>query len=120
MELLKHGEEKLSKGDPLDKDWLEEVERTKKELMEVLKSADLEIVGVTKRNVAAPPPTLQEKIVKLNKETTQEIERVINVAGLSSKIEELKVRDSKRLQLWKNRKKWKLRSRTEFLLPWMP
>lgn len=33
---------------------------------------------------------MQEKITKVNKEIAEEIERVINVAGLGDKVEELK------------------------------
>lgn len=91
IELLKKAEENLSKGEPFDKDLVEEVERAKKELMEVLKSANLEIVGVTKRKkVAAPPPELKDKMEYLNKEIHEEIEKAINQAGLNGKIEELK------------------------------
>ncbi|PON92040.1 hypothetical protein TorRG33x02_121120 [Trema orientale] len=90
MEHLKKAQENLSKGVPLDTDLVEEVERAKKELMEVLKSANLEIVGVTKRKVATPPPELKEKVSNLNKEIYREIGKVINQDGLSSKIEELK------------------------------
>lgn len=95
MKILKTAQDKLSKGDPLDKDLLEEVAKVKKELMEALKSANLEIVGVTKRNVTTPPPELQEKIVNINKDIHKEIERVVNSSGLSSKIEELKAKIAK-------------------------
>ncbi|KAJ6722904.1 ACETYL-COENZYME A CARBOXYLASE CARBOXYL TRANSFERASE SUBUNIT ALPHA CHLOROPLASTIC-LIKE [Salix koriyanagi] len=90
MKLLKNAQEKLSKGEAIDKDMAEQTERTKQELVEFLKSVGLEIVGVTKRNVAPPPPSLQEKITKINKEIAEEIERVINGAGLGDKVEELK------------------------------
>ncbi|KAG5219142.1 acetyl-coenzyme carboxylase carboxyl transferase [Salix suchowensis] len=90
MKLLKNAQEKLSKGESIDKDMAEQTERTKQELVEFLKSVGLEIVGVTKRNVAPPPPSLQEKITKMNKEIAEEIERVINGAGLGDKVEELK------------------------------
>ncbi|KAJ6872786.1 acetyl-coenzyme A carboxylase carboxyl transferase subunit alpha [Populus alba x Populus x berolinensis] len=90
MKLLKDAQEKLSKGEATDKDLAEQTERAKQELIEFLKSVGLEIVGVTKRNVAPPPPSLQEKITKVNKEIAEEIERVINVAGLGDKVEELK------------------------------
>lgn len=90
MKLLKDAREKLSKGEATDKDLAEQTERAKQELVEFLKSVGLEIVGVTKRNVAPPPPSLQEKITKVNKEIAEEIERVINVAGLGDKVEELK------------------------------
>ncbi|BFG21936.1 hypothetical protein CerSpe_082100 [Prunus speciosa] len=90
MELLKNAEEKISKGEPVDKELMEEVEAVKKELVEVLKSANLEVVGVTKKNVVTAPPELKEKIEKVNTEIYEEIERVINEAGISGRIEELK------------------------------
>ncbi|KAH7577918.1 hypothetical protein ACOSP7_001004 [Xanthoceras sorbifolium] len=92
MKLLKNAEEKLSKGDPLDEDLVEEVAKAKQQLIEILKSSNLEIVGVTKRKKAnsSPPPELQEKLVNANKEIHKEIERAINSKGLSTKIEELK------------------------------
>jgi acetyl-CoA carboxylase carboxyl transferase subunit alpha len=90
MKLLKDAQEKLSKGEAIDKDLVEQTVRAKQELIEFLKSVGLEIVGVTKRNVGPPPPSLQEKITKVNKEIAEEIERVINVAGLGDKVEELK------------------------------
>lgn len=68
MELLRKAEENLSKGEPFNNDLAEEVERAKKELMEVLKSANLEIV----KGEAAT------KIEHLNKEIHEEIEKVIN------------------------------------------
>lgn len=95
MELLKNAKENLSNGDSMNKDLVEEVERAKKELAEVLKSANLEIVGVTKRKVASPSPDLAKKIVDVNKEIGQEIERVINEAGLRGKIKELKAETAK-------------------------
>lgn len=90
MEHLKKAQENLSKGEPLDKHLVEEVKRAKKELMDVLKSANLEIVGVTKRKSATPPPELKEKMESLNKEIYEEIDKVISQDGLSAKIEELK------------------------------
>ncbi|XP_062090299.1 acetyl-coenzyme A carboxylase carboxyl transferase subunit alpha, chloroplastic-like [Humulus lupulus] len=88
---LKKAQENLSKGEALDKDLMEEeVERAKEELMKVIKSANLEIVGVTKRRIATPPPDLKEKMANLNKDIYQEIDKVINQDGLSTKIEELK------------------------------
>lgn len=90
LEHLRTAQEKLSKGDSLDKDLLEEVVNTKKELMEVLKLANLEIVGLTNRKMSTLAPTLQENIANVNKEISDEIERTINVLGLHGKIEELK------------------------------
>lgn len=90
MELLKNAEEKISKGEPMGKDLIEEVERVKEELVEVLKAANLDIVGVTKKNVVTAPPELKEKLDKVNNEIYEEIERTISKAGISEKIEELK------------------------------
>ncbi|XP_034709423.1 acetyl-coenzyme A carboxylase carboxyl transferase subunit alpha, chloroplastic-like [Vitis riparia] len=95
MEVLKEAQQKLSKGDPFDKDLVEEVEKAKNELKEVLKSANLEIIGMTKRNVPPPPPDLAENIAKVNEEIGKEIERAINVTGLNGKIEELKAEVAK-------------------------
>lgn len=93
--VLKNAQEKLSKGETINKDLVEEVERAKKDLEEVLKSANLEIVGVAKRKVASSSPDLRKKIVELNKEIHEEIERVIDEAGLRNKLKELKVEIAK-------------------------
>ncbi|KAK9910496.1 hypothetical protein M0R45_034455 [Rubus argutus] len=90
MELLKNAEENISKGELMDQDLIEEVEQVKEELVEVLKAANLDIVGVTKKNVVTAPPELKEKIVKVNNEIYEEIERTVSKAGISEKIEELK------------------------------
>lgn len=95
MELLKKAQESLSKGDSMSKDLVEEAERAKKELEEVLKSANLEIVGVTKRKLASPSPDLRKKIVDVNKEIEHEIERVIDEAGLRYKLKQLKAEIAK-------------------------
>ncbi|XVF73230.1 hypothetical protein PTKIN_Ptkin12aG0184800 [Pterospermum kingtungense] len=95
LEQLETAQENLSKGDPLDEDFVAEAVKAKKELVEVLRSANLEIVGVTRRNVAKAPAGLQEKVVNVNKEIGGEIERVIDVAGLRGKIEELKAETAK-------------------------
>lgn len=90
-ELLMKAQEKLSRGDPLDKNLAEEVQKTKKELEEFLKSANLEIVGTTKRKGGTAAPALEEKMEILNKEISEEIKRAVNGANLGEKIEELKV-----------------------------
>ncbi|CAL5381823.1 unnamed protein product [Camellia sinensis] len=89
-ELLKKARERLSKGDPLDSELAEEVEKAKKELEEVLKSADLEIVGVIGRKGVFALPNLKENVVKVNEEISKEIERAVNETGLSRKIEMLR------------------------------
>lgn len=89
-ELLKKARERLSKGDPLDSELAEEVEKAKKELEEVLKSADLEIVGVIGRKGVFALPNLKENVVKVNEEISKEIEKAVNETGLSRKIEMLR------------------------------
>lgn len=95
MEVLKEAQQKLSEGDPFDNELVEKVEEAKNELKEVLKSANLEIIGVKKRNVPPPPPDLAENIAKVNEEIDKEIERAINEAGLNGKIEELRAEIAK-------------------------
>lgn len=56
MQLLKDAQKKLREGDELDEHLVEEVKRAKEELELVLKSANLEIVGVTSRTPSTPRP----------------------------------------------------------------
>ncbi|KAF8380274.1 hypothetical protein HHK36_027757 [Tetracentron sinense] len=90
MEILRNAHGRLVKGEPLDKDLTGEVNMAKEELKEVLKWANLEIVGVARRKVATSPSDLEDKISEANKEIVKEIERAISVADLRGKIEELK------------------------------
>ncbi|OVA14085.1 Acetyl-CoA carboxylase [Macleaya cordata] len=91
METLKNAEERIAKGEQLDENLLDEVEGAKEKLKKVLKSANLEIVGMGTRKRLTPVPDSEEKILmKVNKEIGKEIERAVNVAGLKEKIEELK------------------------------
>ena len=48
----------------------------KQELVEILKAPNLEVVGVTKKNVISAPPELKEKIEKVNKEIYEKIDRM--------------------------------------------
>ncbi|KAK6162360.1 hypothetical protein DH2020_002201 [Rehmannia glutinosa] len=89
MEALRIAKEKLSRGDPLDEYLAKEVEDAKEELEEVLRSANLQVVGRAKRENLNMPPELREEMVKVNKEIKQEIEKVIDEKGLSWKIDEL-------------------------------
>lgn len=95
MDLLKNAQEKLVRGDSTSKDLIKEVERAKKDLEEVLRSANLNIVGVTKRKVATSSADIRKKIGDLNEEIGQEIGKVINEAGLGGKLRELKVEIAK-------------------------
>ncbi|CAA2975391.1 acetyl-coenzyme A carboxylase carboxyl transferase subunit alpha, chloroplastic-like isoform X1 [Olea europaea subsp. europaea] len=95
-DLLKKAREKLSNGNQVDENLSEELERAKKELEEVLKSANLEVIGMVKRKNRTTPPELKEKIVHLNRAITEEIEKAVNKReGISGKIEELKVEMAK-------------------------
>ncbi|KAL6981929.1 hypothetical protein U1Q18_023547 [Sarracenia purpurea var. burkii] len=91
MEHFKRVQERLSKGDPMDANLAEEVVKAKMELEEVLKSANLEIVGVTKRaGGGIALPVSNENAEKVNEEIREEIERVVNKTGLGRKIEILR------------------------------
>ncbi|KAI3444575.1 hypothetical protein Pfo_001240 [Paulownia fortunei] len=90
MDTLNMAREKLSRGDPLDENLAQEVEDAKEELEEVLRSANLQVVGTTKRENLNLPPELREEMVKVNKEIKQEIEKVIDEKALGKKIDELK------------------------------
>ncbi|XP_009762989.1 acetyl-coenzyme A carboxylase carboxyl transferase subunit alpha, chloroplastic-like [Nicotiana sylvestris] len=91
LELLNAASKKLSNGEPLDTNLVEEVEKAKKELEDVLKSANLEIVGKRKRTNIAAAPELEEDLSKVNEEIKEEIQRAVTRSGLSEKIEELKL-----------------------------
>lgn len=73
----------------MDTEFAEEVEEAKKELADVLRSTNLEIVGTCKRTIAAPPE-LKEELAKVNEEIKEEIQSAVTRSGLSEKIEELK------------------------------
>ncbi|KAK3015995.1 hypothetical protein RJ639_005942 [Escallonia herrerae] len=90
IERLKQAQEKLSRGLPVDENLAEEVKRIKKDLENVLKSANLKIVGVTKREILSAPPDLEERVAELNKEISEEIGRAAYGTGLGAKMEELK------------------------------
>ncbi|KAI3681740.1 hypothetical protein L6452_36544 [Arctium lappa] len=86
--VLKHARENLSKGEDLSRDLEEQVEKAKMELEEVLKSANLEIIGITNRK-------FEEKMVNVNKEIMDEIERSVNGSDVRKRIEELKEEEAK-------------------------
>lgn len=98
--LLKTAQEKLLQGKELDKEIVEEVKTARRELEEVLKSSNLEIVGTTKR-VESMPAELNKKLSMLNGEINAEIERAIEGAGLQGKIEELKTQTAEKSSLEK-------------------
>ncbi|TQE03839.1 hypothetical protein C1H46_010503 [Malus baccata] len=83
--------------------------------MEVLKSTNLEVVSVTKKNVVTAPPELKEKIVKANAEIYEEIERVVNEAGISGRIEELRADIAKGSSSSEERKKAEAKIKEDIL-----
>ncbi|KAL2233915.1 acetyl-coenzyme A carboxylase carboxyl transferase subunit alpha, chloroplastic [Sesamum indicum] len=97
METWKLAREKSSTGDPLDENLAREVEVAKEELDQVLRSANLHVVGTTKKENINPLPELREEMLNINRAIKQEIKKVIDEKGLSWKINELKaeaVKDS--------------------------
>ncbi|CAL9084700.1 unnamed protein product, partial [Musa textilis] len=90
MEVLRRARDKVAKGEQLDDDQIKEVESAKEELAEMLKSANLEVVGSVKKIVPTSPPGLGEKLAKADEVINKEIEKAIDMAGVRGKIEELK------------------------------
>lgn len=98
---LKMARENLAQGNPLDEDLALEVQESKEELEEVLRSANLKIVGTTKREgskLNIQEPEMREEVKKINRDIKEEIKNVIEEKGLQWKIDELReeaVKDSK-------------------------
>ncbi|KAJ0963807.1 hypothetical protein J5N97_028929 [Dioscorea zingiberensis] len=90
MELLKLARDKVAKSEKLSEDFIKEVDKVKQELTEILKSTNLEVVGISKKIAPTAPPGLEEKLVKADEVIKKEIEKAIDVAGIRGKIEELK------------------------------
>lgn len=95
MDTLKIGRDKLSKGDSLGENLEKEIEQAKDGIEEVLRSANLEVVGTTKRESMTPRTELSEAILKVNKEIKEEIEKAIQEKGLFWKMDDLKVEAAK-------------------------
>nr|XP_027115143.1 acetyl-coenzyme A carboxylase carboxyl transferase subunit alpha, chloroplastic-like isoform X1 [Coffea arabica] len=95
MDHFKKALEKSSRGDSLDSNLAEELQMVKKELEDVLRSANLDIVGITKRKDEFKQPDIKEKAKQINKEISKEIESAVDRAGVRNKIEELKVEFAK-------------------------
>lgn len=90
MEVLRKVHEVAAKGEQLDEDQIEEVEKAKNELKEMLKSVNLEVVGMSNKKVPTAPPGLEVELTKVNAVVRKEIEKAIEKAGLAWKIEVLK------------------------------
>ncbi|XP_073022487.1 acetyl-coenzyme A carboxylase carboxyl transferase subunit alpha, chloroplastic-like [Primulina eburnea] len=95
MDTLKIERDKLSKGDSLDENLEKEIEQAKDGIEELLRSANLELVGTTKRGSMTPRTESSEAILKVNREIKEEIEKVIHEKGLVWKMDELKVEAAK-------------------------
>ncbi|XP_028783705.1 acetyl-coenzyme A carboxylase carboxyl transferase subunit alpha, chloroplastic, partial [Neltuma alba] len=86
---LKTAQEKRSNGNSPDKELVIEAEKAKKELEEVLRSANLEVVKVVKRRETNPTPDIKQKIMEVNNEIFSEIDKAVNSKGLKEKVKEL-------------------------------
>ncbi|KZV26731.1 acetyl-coenzyme A carboxylase carboxyl transferase subunit alpha, chloroplastic-like [Dorcoceras hygrometricum] len=95
MDTLKIGRDKLAKGDPVDENLEKEIEQAKEGIEEVLRSANLEVVGTTKRETMTPRTELSEGILNVNREIKEEIEKAILAKGLFWKMDEWKVEATK-------------------------
>ncbi|KAI5647267.1 hypothetical protein M9H77_33272 [Catharanthus roseus] len=91
MDILKKARDNSS----LDGNLAEEIQIAVKKLEEVLKSANLEIVGKTRREHVISQLDIKEKILNINKEIKDEISSVVVKEGVRKKIEELKVEIAK-------------------------
>lgn len=90
MELLKKVRDLVGKGEEVDDETLREANKAKDDLVEMLKSANFEVVGVSRKIAPSAPPVLVEKAVKANEVIFKEIETVVDTAGLRGKLAELR------------------------------
>lgn len=90
MDILRKARDKVLEREQLSEDLMEEVNMAKEELKEMLKSVNLEVVGLGKKKVSTAPPDLEEKLEKADEVIKREIEKSIDMAGLRGKIDELK------------------------------
>lgn len=75
---MKVAKEKLFKGEPLDENLSKKVEEAKGKLEEVLKSANLQLLGKAKREKLNEA---MEEIMAVNRDIEKEIEKVIEKKG---------------------------------------
>ncbi|XP_020682762.1 acetyl-coenzyme A carboxylase carboxyl transferase subunit alpha, chloroplastic [Dendrobium catenatum] len=90
MELVKKARDLVGKGEEVDEDTLKEVSKAKDDLIEMLKSANFEVLGVSSKIAPSAPPVLVEKVAKANEVIFKEIEQVVDMAGLRGKLAELR------------------------------
>ncbi|OAY83803.1 Acetyl-coenzyme A carboxylase carboxyl transferase subunit alpha, chloroplastic [Ananas comosus] len=92
IEILRNAREKVAKGEKLEEEQVKEVEKAKEEIENMLKSANLEVVGSSQRKALSAPPVLEDKVKKADDVIKSEIDKAIDMAGLRWKIDELKAK----------------------------
>ncbi|KAK8944088.1 hypothetical protein KSP39_PZI008646 [Platanthera zijinensis] len=90
MVILKKARDSMAKGEELDENTLMEVDNAREDLLKLLKSANLEVVGVGGKISPSAPPALLEKARKANEVIFGEIEKAVGKAGLRGKLDELR------------------------------
>ncbi|PKA53209.1 Acetyl-coenzyme A carboxylase carboxyl transferase subunit alpha, chloroplastic [Apostasia shenzhenica] len=89
MNILRNARHLLAKGEELDDKMLDEIKEAKKDIFEMLKSENLEVVGMRTKISPSVPPALAEKVQKVDQVIFQEIGKVVDKAGLRGKFNEL-------------------------------
>ncbi|XP_020592799.1 LOW QUALITY PROTEIN: acetyl-coenzyme A carboxylase carboxyl transferase subunit alpha, chloroplastic-like [Phalaenopsis equestris] len=90
MELLRKTRDLVGKGEEVDEEMLREANKAKDDLLEMFKSANFEVVGVSTKISPSAPPFLVEKVTKANEVIFEEIEKAVDSAGLRGKLAELR------------------------------
>ncbi|KAG6515516.1 acetyl-coenzyme A carboxylase carboxyl transferase subunit alpha, chloroplastic-like [Zingiber officinale] len=90
MEVLRTARTLVASGTVLDADQIEAVAAAKDTLIELLKSVNLELVGLGTTKLPTAPPGLEEELTKVDDVVMKEIDMAVEKAGLRHKIEELK------------------------------
>ncbi|KAK8951208.1 hypothetical protein KSP39_PZI004033 [Platanthera zijinensis] len=88
-ELLRRAREMAAKGE-LDNETLEKAEKAKEDLIEMLNSANLEVLGVSRKLARSAPPVLVDTVVKANETIFEEIDKIVDETGLRGKLAELR------------------------------
>ncbi|XP_020571594.1 acetyl-coenzyme A carboxylase carboxyl transferase subunit alpha, chloroplastic-like [Phalaenopsis equestris] len=91
MEILRKARDLAAKGEELDDDTLKRVDEARDELMEMLKSANFEVLGVNRKMSSSAPSVILEKVAKANEVIFGEIDKVVEMGGLRVKVDELRL-----------------------------
>ncbi|XP_020687131.1 acetyl-coenzyme A carboxylase carboxyl transferase subunit alpha, chloroplastic [Dendrobium catenatum] len=91
MKILSKARDLVAKGEELDDDTLKKVDQAKEDIMEMLKSADFEVLGVNRKITSSAPPILLEKVRIANEVIFTEIEKLVERTGLRGKLDELRL-----------------------------